>query len=89
MLIQTFEYEVSEVTTEDAINGMTYDDTVYIVKMNVGVKEINDVPTVVVETIYCDANGNPLSSDQLDNGRLVFENSYKGKKCCIKWRNCY
>ena len=80
---QTFEYEVSEVTPENPINGMTYDDTVYIVKMNVGVKEINEVPTVVVETIYCDANGNPLSSDQLDNGRLVFKNSYKANSVIL------
>lgn len=74
---QVFEYEISEVIPENPINGMNYDDAVYRVKMNVSVEEIHDVPTVVVKTIYCNAAGEPLSSDKLINDRLVFENSYK------------
>lgn len=83
---KTYTYTLKEnapagaVTSDDGktatLNGMTYDLTVYTIKVELSNEVIDGQATLVSKTTTLDAQGNPIEASKLDQGRSVFSNTY-------------
>lgn len=94
---KTYSYSVQENMPQGAteanhytVNGMTYDPSVYIVKLAVTAqpKESGQGSIIVVTQTWCDSTGGPLSSDQIQD--IVGADLYKEHgDSAIAFRNYY
>lgn len=102
---KTYEYSVREIMPKDAnkdnlytVNGMSYDPSVYIVKLAVTAqqKESGTGSIVVVNQTWCDQDGKPLDSgiikeivgtdlyDVHGDRAIAFRNSYRAADVTLK-----
>lgn len=102
---KTYEYSVREIMPEDAnegnhyiVKGMSYDPSVYIVKLAVTAqqKESGTGSIVVVNQTWCDQDGKPLDSGKIKeivgtdlydvhgDRAIAFRNSYRAADVTLK-----
>ena len=102
---KTYEYSVREIMPKDAnkdnlytVNGMSYDPSVYIVKLAVTAqqKESGTGSIVVVNQTWCDQDGKPLDSGKIKeivgtdlydvhgDRAIAFRNSYRAADVTLK-----